>query len=177
MESKDRRKFLGEAAVLASLSFLPSDVLAQADEQEREKLGAEQSGPAWLQLSESLRVVEWNPVELADGQEFTCTLSLRGSEFRSYVRRVDAGKTYSLFRYTALPNGKTAIGVINGTKGEQKGDYRLDTVQQTRIEADGTVVRQQPAVVRVLTTHPYAGLSPDETVQQFLSDKAAGRFE
>jgi hypothetical protein len=27
MESKDRRKFLGEAAALASLSFLPSDLV------------------------------------------------------------------------------------------------------------------------------------------------------
>jgi hypothetical protein len=106
MESKDRRKFLGEAATLVSLSFLPAELFAQG-----EKLEALKGGPAWSDLGGSIKVMEWNPVELADGQEFSCTLSVHGAETRAYVRRIDAGKTYCLFHYSVFPDGKIRSSV------------------------------------------------------------------
>jgi hypothetical protein len=42
---------------------------------------------------------------------------------------------------------------------------------------DGTTVRQQPSVVRVLPGSLYAGLTPQQTIDHFLEDKAEGRVE
>jgi hypothetical protein len=178
VEAKDRRKFLGDATALISISLLPAEPLAlQGSSASPEQAAAEslKGNPAWLDLANSIKVIEWNPVELRDGLEFSSTLSINGVESRSYVRRVDAGKTYSVFHYAVLPNEKTVVNIVNVTKSEQQGDYRLDTVQVTRIEPDGTVIRQQSTVGRVLTTRPYSGLSPQETIQRFLEDRAAGR--
>ena len=172
-EDKDRRKFLGEAAALASLSVFPSELLAQASPEQKEAITG---GPGWLKAT--FRVIEWNPVDLPDGQEISCMFEVGGQRIRGYWRRVDAGRTYSIFHYTVLPGGKAQLGVINGTKGELQGDdRRWDTIQLTRIEPDGAVVRQQPSVMPVLTGNLYEGLAPQEAIDQFLRDKAEGRFK
>jgi hypothetical protein len=174
MEPKDRRKFLGEAAALASLSLFPAELLGQLTPQQKDALAG---GPTWSQFQNLIKVVDWDPVDLRDGQEITWSFEIKGQQVRGYLRRVNVGNTYVLFQRIGLLNGKTLIAVINGTKGQEEGGYRLDSIQITRLEPDGTAVRQQPSVVRVLPGSLYAGLTPQQTIDRFLEDKAEGRVE
>jgi hypothetical protein len=176
---QDRRKFFGDAAGFAALSFLPAEALAgqQMTQQQREAVAG---GAAWEKFKDALKVVEYNAVDLPDGQEIATTMELNlggvTRQFRSYMRRVDAGATYSVF-HSMISNGKLHASIVNGTKGAVEGDYRHDTVQITRLEPDGSAVRQQASVVPVLASNPYAGLNPQQTVDQFVQDKAEGRIE
>jgi hypothetical protein len=174
MEPKDRRKFLGEAAALASLSLFPAELLGQLTPQQKDVLAG---GPTWSQFQNLIKVVDWDPVDFPDGQEIAWSFQIKEQVIRGYMRRVNAEKTYVLFHRIAFKD-KTLSAVLNATKGEaSQGEYRLDNIQITRLEPDGTAVRQQPSVVRVLPDSLYAGLTPQETVDQFLRDKVEGRVE
>jgi hypothetical protein len=153
MDEKPRRDFLKDAALLAAVPFLSIKALTGSD----------------------FKIVEWKPIDLADGQLFTGTMLINGKEARAHILRVEEKETYSIFARVVLP-GKTLSQFIAGTKGEQQGDRRLDTLRVTRFEADGTAIQQIPQVVGVVTSHPYAGLPPDEMLKQFQADKAAGRW-
>jgi hypothetical protein len=126
-----------------------------------------------------MKAVEWNLVNLPDGQEISAVLAIGSRTFKAYVRRVDSGSTYAVVTHLVTPKC-TIITIANGTKGPQQDeDHRLDTIQMTRILPDGTAVRQQPTTARVLlnTDSLYAGLSPEQMIRSFCADASAGRFE
>jgi len=56
------------------------------------------------------------------------------------------------------------------------GDIRRDVVSAIAVEDDGGVHREGPQEVKVRLKDPYTGLSVQEKVNQFMVDKAAGRW-
>src|SRR5215831_6440179 len=134
MDEKDRREFLKDAALLATAPFLPIS--------------------AALASGSDFKILEWKPIDLPDGQLFTGTILSKGKEIRAHTLRLEGKETYSVFSRIVTPE-KTLTQFIEGTKGEQQGDRRLDTLRVTRFEADGTAVQQEPQIVAVLTSHPY----------------------
>lgn len=159
-KDKGRRGFLKDAALLTALPFLPLGLLQGTGQ------------------PSNIKIVEWTTHELSDGEVFAGTFAVNGAEVRARILRVDSGPTYTLFSHIVIGQ-KTHMQVINGTKakGEPDGDRRLDTLRVTRFEPDGTAVQLEPRQVSVVTSHPYAGLSPEETLKAFMADKAAGRWE
>jgi hypothetical protein len=162
MEPKDRRKFLGDAATLAaSLSILPGILPSFAGQGD---------------LSQ-VKILAWEDHELPDGRESSGKLGFNQLQIGVYMRRVEADSSYVVFSTMALPGAATFTRVVSATKGPVEGDVRLDTMQATTIKPDGAVSRNDPRQVKVLISHPYAGLSPQETLDAFSEDRAAGRWD
>ena len=156
-KDKGRRGFLKDAALLTALPFLPLGLIQGTGQ------------------PSNVKIVEWTTHELSDGEVFAGTFAVDGAEVRARILRVESRSTYTVFSHILLGE-RTHVQVINGAKGEQQGDRRLDTTRVTRFETDGTAVQQDPQVLKVITSHPYAGLSPEETLRQFQADWAAGRW-
>jgi hypothetical protein len=128
------------------------------------------------------KVLQWNLSPAVDGQqEFRCSLEATGANgsdiVHVYVRKIERGDSYLVIHHVSASRlSPASTAVVTGLKGSIEGDFRRDRISVETIHQDGSVHQLPQREVRVLMTHPYQGLSPQDTVDQFLQDKASGRW-
>jgi hypothetical protein len=121
------------------------------------------------------KVIEWKQRDIPHCTEIENELAFPGSggapvRVRMFMRKIDLGDSYMVFNHLSRNSEAAQTFIVTGTKGEVEGDYREDQVENVFLLADGTVLRTGPQTVKVLLNAPYAGLSPEEILQQFGKD-------
>jgi hypothetical protein len=128
------------------------------------------------------KILEWSLSPKTGGQqEFRCSLEATGTNGSDvvyvYVRKIDRDDSYLVISHVSASRVAPACTtIVTGLKGPIEGDYRKDQISVETIHQDGSVHQAPQREVKVLLTHPYQGLSPQDTLDQFLQDKAAGRW-
>src|SRR5579875_59074 len=169
-----RREFLQDAVFTAGLAAIFGNVQASAQTNDNRTSG--------LKKAVRYKVERWGLIPKTDGRELDAVLQASDEEgytepIHIYARWIDAGDTYTVFHHlpaTAFSHGVSAI--ISGTKGPVEGDYRRDMMSTVIISDQGEIQRSGPSEVKVWIRNPYEGMSLQDTIDQFVKDKAAGRW-
>jgi hypothetical protein len=145
-EGKGRRGFLGEAG-LAGMAALFAAQLAGADTPSTP--GAAKK--VRLKDVKDVRIITEESYEIPGGTEYVYEWEAEDSRatvarFRVIGSRIDHGRNYTMFsdtsvRLVSAEPGQAESGertIIHGTKGDEKGNLRMDKVTVTTIYPDGT---------------------------------------
>jgi hypothetical protein len=169
-----RREFLQDAVFTAGPATIFGNVHASAQTND--------NGTSGLKKAAGYKVESWNLTPKADGRELDAVLQASDEQgytepIHIYARWIYAGDTYTVFHHvpaTAFSQGVSAI--ISGRKGPVEGDYRRDMMSTVTISDQGEIQRSGPSEVKVLIRNPYEGMSLQDTIDQFVKDKSAGRW-
>ena len=129
----------------------------------------------WTGASLKIKKHQLNPT--SDGQELTVETEVISAEgesdmLGSYMRWIHSGDSYVVFQHKPRSRFKEGSSVITfGRKGAVEGAYRRDRIWGLVIFHSGEIYREEPREVKVLITDPYASLTPQESLDQFLRNK------
>jgi len=127
----------------------------------------------------SPKILDWQVRDIPHGMEVEGAFEFTredGSkrQFRTFVRKVDWGDSYTVLNHIALdPQAAQPARtmIISAQKGEVEGKWRRDTIEMVELLPDGSTRRFPPKTVPVWTGNPfYEGLSTEDMFARMQKD-------
>ncbi|MGH9558539.1 MAG: hypothetical protein ACRD30_04810 [Bryobacteraceae bacterium] len=137
---------------------------------------AAQFGPTADTGPEPPKMLDWQVRDIPHGKEVAGAIEFTREDgsrslYRTFVRKVDWGDSYTVFNHIAMDAQPARTTIISGQKGEVDGNWRRDTIETVELLPDGSVRRHPPQTVPVWTGTPLSeGLSAEELFARMQKD-------